>query len=190
MIDLPDPYPRELIDVWPLHDARQELLEEIVSQPGPEQSPSTLRILVPVGIAAALLLVVGGAWAAISAGGDGKKDSDLAAASVVSTADDPTTTPTSAATATDAPSADTTRKPRHDGAGRHRLPNRAVTLRNLEQCLHSLSRRVDGPRDHLRLRRLEHADGRSYKVYVIRKNHRIIAVDGHCRTRLVRGGRH
>jgi len=190
MIDRPDPYPRELIDVWPLHDARRELLEEIVSQPGPAQSPSTRRILVPVGIAAALLLVVGGAWAAISAGGADKQVSDLAAASGTSRADDPTTAPTSAATATDEPSTDPTRKPRHDGKRGHRVPDRAVTLRNLEQCLHSLSRRIDGPRDHLRLRRLEHADGRSYQVYVVRKDHRIIAVDGHCRTRLVRGGRH
>ena len=61
-----DPHPRTQIDLWPLHDARQELLEEIVSQPGPGESPARTKILLSVvGIAAALALVVGGAWAVI-----------------------------------------------------------------------------------------------------------------------------
>ena len=34
-----DPHPRTQIDLWPLHDARQELLEEIVSNPAPEPAP-------------------------------------------------------------------------------------------------------------------------------------------------------
>ncbi len=62
-----DPHPREQIDLWPLHDARQELLEEIVSQPGPgNAAPSARRFLLPVGIAAALAIVAGGAWLVVS----------------------------------------------------------------------------------------------------------------------------
>jgi hypothetical protein len=190
MIDQPDPYPRELLDVWPLHDARQELLEEIVSQPGNGQT-STRRIVVPVGIAAALLLVVGGAWAAISAGGNDQKDDDTVAASVVSTAVDPTSEPatgSTGATASDTATAPTD-KPRHDGVRRGGgRTGRAVTLRNLEQCLRTLSTRTGEAKGELRLRRLEHP-GRHYKVYVVRKDHRVIVVDGQCRSRLVKGGR-
>jgi hypothetical protein len=63
-----DPHPREQIDLWPLHDARQELLEEIVSQPGPGNAAaaSARRFLVPVGIAAAIAVVAGAAWFVVS----------------------------------------------------------------------------------------------------------------------------
>ncbi|MEZ0579887.1 hypothetical protein [Nocardioides sp. MH1] len=186
MIESPDPYPRELIDTWPLHDARQELLEEIVSQPGPEQSPSsTRRLLVPVGIAAALLLVVGGAWAAISAGGDdGKDDAPVAAASVDPT--DPTTAETSQETATEPTQA--VKEPHRDGVRRNGLrTGRVITLKNLDECLRVLRDRKDGPID--RVRRLEHGKGRGYKLYLVRKDHRIVVVDGQCHARLVKGGR-
>jgi len=76
-----DPHPREQIDVWPLHDARQELLEEIVSQSGPGQSPATRRFLLPVGIAAAIALVAGGAWFVVSTDDSGGKDDQLVASS-------------------------------------------------------------------------------------------------------------
>jgi hypothetical protein len=71
-----DPHPREQIDLWPLHDARQELLEEIVSQPGPGNTaaPSARRFLVPVGIAAAVALLAGGGWLVVSGDDDGADD--------------------------------------------------------------------------------------------------------------------
>jgi hypothetical protein len=75
-----DPHPREQIDLWPLHDARQELLEEIVSQPGPGQYSLNRRFLVPVGIAAAVALVAGGAWFVV-AGDDGDQADDQVVAS-------------------------------------------------------------------------------------------------------------
>ncbi len=84
-----DPHPRDQIDLWPLHDARQELLEEIVSQPGPgnASAPSTRRFLVPVGIAAAIALVAGGAWFVVSS--DDDKDDDQ----IVASSDSPTDSP-------------------------------------------------------------------------------------------------
>lgn len=84
-----DPHPREQIDLWPLHDARQELLEEIVSQPGPgnASAPSTRRFLVPVGVAAAVALVAGGAWFVVSS--DDNKEDDQ----VVASSDSPTDSP-------------------------------------------------------------------------------------------------
>lgn len=98
-----DPHPRDQIDLWPLHDARQELLEEIVSQPGPgnASAPSTRRFLVPVGIAAAIALVAGGAWFVVSS--DDDKDDDQ----VVASSDSPTD---SRDDATD-PSSEETREP-------------------------------------------------------------------------------
>lgn len=106
-----DPHPREQIDVWPLHDARQALLEEIVSQPGPGQSPATRRFLLPVGIAAAIALVVGGAWFVVSADDDsGGKDDQLVASSDAPSTDgtdgstDEATDATTVGTATDEPS--------------------------------------------------------------------------------------
>lgn len=77
-----DPHPREQIDLWPLHDARQELLEEIVSQPGAGNSAasSNRRFLVPVAIAAAVALVAGGAWFVV-AGDDGDQADDQVVAS-------------------------------------------------------------------------------------------------------------
>jgi hypothetical protein len=72
-----DPHPRTQIDLWPLHDARRELLEEIVSQTGPggTAAPSTRRFLLPIGVAAAIALVAGGAWLVVS-DGDSAGDED------------------------------------------------------------------------------------------------------------------
>jgi len=102
-----DPHPREQIDVWPLHDARQALLEEIVSQPGPGQSPATRRFLLPVGIAAAIALVAGGAWFVVSTDDSGGKDDQLVASSDSPSVDgstDEATDATTDATTTDEPS--------------------------------------------------------------------------------------
>lgn len=84
-----DPHPRDQIDLWPLHDARQELLEEIVSQPGPgnTSAPSARRFLVPVGIAATVALIAGGAWFVV--GSDEDKDDDQIVASSDSSTDSP-----------------------------------------------------------------------------------------------------
>lgn len=90
-----DPHPREQIDLWPLHDARQELLEEIVSQPGAGNSAasSNRRFLVPVAIAAAVALVAGGAWFVV-AGDDGDQADDQVAASTdTATTEEPSDEP-------------------------------------------------------------------------------------------------
>ncbi|KAA1421565.1 hypothetical protein F0U44_04580 [Nocardioides humilatus] len=187
MIDHPDPYPREQIDVWPLHEARQELLEEIVSQPG--QPTSTRRIMVPVGIAAALLLVVGGAWAAISAGGDSdrKEDSTVAAASVDPTASDPTA-PTSDATT--APTTEPTKKPRHP-RGIRLNGVRIGKVNSLDECLRTL-RQLDGrqAKRYVQLRKLtERGRDGQMRLYVVREDRKLFAVDEHCRWIKVKGSR-
>ncbi len=77
-----DPHPRTQIDLWPLHDARQELLEEIVSQPGAgNTAPSARRVLIPAGIAAAIALVIGVAWGAVSSDDDSGNDDQVVASS-------------------------------------------------------------------------------------------------------------
>ena len=87
-----DPHPRERVDLWPLHDARQELLEEIVSQPGPGQSTDRSKVLLPVvGVAAALALVAGGAWAATGGSGGSGERGDGRDDVVAATSDDPAT---------------------------------------------------------------------------------------------------
>ena len=93
-----DPHPRTQIDLWPLHDARQELLEEIVSQPGPGNAaaPSNRRVLVPIGIAAAIALVAGGAWFAVTSDESGGDDQVVASSDPTETSDrasDPATEP-------------------------------------------------------------------------------------------------
>lgn len=181
-----DPHPRAQLDIWPLHDARQELLEEIVSQPGTDQS--SRRILVPVGIAAALLLVVGGAWAAIGTGGNDKKDDDTVAASVVSTAADTPTTPTTAATPTDTSEpAAPVKKHRRDRADQLRSLDRVTNLRD---CLRTVRHSRVGPKDYVRIRRM--VTGRKHddmRLYLVRRNGRVVVVDGRCRTFDVRRGR-
>ncbi len=110
-----DPHPRTQIDLWPLHDARQELLEEIVSQPRPGNAaaPSARRILVPVGIAAAIALVAGGAWFVVSSDDSSAGKDDQ----VVAASDSPTDTDTDSdnnggtEVATDPTTADVTTEP-------------------------------------------------------------------------------
>lgn len=125
-----NPHPREQIDLWPLHDARQDLLEEIVSQPGPGQSTSARRFAVPIGIAAALAIVGGGVWFVVATDDDssGGKGDQIAASSEAPTdstdgttddstddstddATDVATDPSTAATDEPSPPAEPTLKP-------------------------------------------------------------------------------
>lgn len=127
-----DPHPRERIDLWPLHDARQELLEEIVSQPGSGQSATRSKVLLSVvGIAAALVLVVGGAWAVTRGGSDpsGPDDALVAAQSSEAAPTDPAD-PTSETTTTP------TKDPRKHGKGTYIRINgdKVRTVRDLRNC--------------------------------------------------------
>lgn len=78
-----DPYPRERLEG--LHAERADLLEEIVSTPGPGKQPTTsrTRLLVAGGIAAALVVVGGGVWFATGSDDAATDDAPVAAASSV-----------------------------------------------------------------------------------------------------------
>ena len=91
-----DPYPRELIDTLGLHRERADLLEDIVSTPGPAR-PTTARTraLLAIGVAAAVA-IIGGGW--FLASGNGGHDETPVAAASATTATDPSTAPTTAPT--------------------------------------------------------------------------------------------
>lgn len=76
-----DPYPRERLEG--LHAERADLLEEIVSTPGPGKQPTTsrTRLLIAGGIAAALVVVGGGVWFATGSDDAATDDAPVAAAS-------------------------------------------------------------------------------------------------------------
>lgn len=76
-----DPYPRERLEG--LHAERADLLEEIVSTPGPGKQPTTsrTRLLIAGGIAAALVVVGGGVWFATGSDDSAADDAPVAAAS-------------------------------------------------------------------------------------------------------------
>lgn len=75
-----DPYPRERLEG--LHAERADLLEEIVSTPGPGKQPtSRTRVLIGGGIAAALVVVGGGVWFATGSDDSATDDAPVAAAS-------------------------------------------------------------------------------------------------------------
>lgn len=82
-----DPYPRERLEG--LHAERADLLEEIVSTPGPGKQPaSRTRVLIGGGIAAALVIVGGGVW--FATGSDDSATDDPPAAAASSTAPEET----------------------------------------------------------------------------------------------------
>jgi hypothetical protein len=157
-----DPHPREQIDLWPLHDARQELLEEIVSQPGPGGSAGRHKILLSVvGIAAALALVAGGAWAVTRDDADGGKDDQVVAAQ----SSDATATETPTATTTT-----TTEPPRKRRRGDDVRLNgvRVGKVRVLGDCHRNLSSRLVTLRELQRLPRLRNRPGDRW-AYVIKR---------------------
>src|SRR5689334_720057 len=179
-----DPHPREQIDLWPLHDARQELLEEIVSQSA-ESSTRTRMVLSVVGIAAVLALVVGGAWAVTSDGsGDGKDDDQVAAATSATPTSDPATDtasdpaqPTTEATATE--TAEPTQEPRQrDGLRRKGV--KIGSVRTLRECRVELDRATDRKGQLRRLDRVIKRGKHQWRLYIVRNGRRTVAVDGDC----------
>jgi hypothetical protein len=175
-----DPHPREQIDLWPLHDARQELLEEIVSQAGPGESPARTKVLLSVvGIAAALALVGGGAWAVTSGDGDGDRNDDQVAAATsdapapTDVATDPTTAPTTEATAEE------TKEPRRQDEVRKRGV-RIGNIRTLRECLADIGR-VESGKGRVRLEKLSRRGKDDWMVYVVRDGRRAIAIGDDCK---------
>ena len=180
-----DPHPREQIDFWPLHDARQELLEEIVSQAGPGESPARTKILLSVvGIAAALALVVGGAWA-VTNDGSGKdgNDDQLAAATSddpapTDVATDPTTAATTEVTAT--ATAEPTKEPRQkDGVRRKGI--RIGNVRTLRECLVEIGPPGDRKGELRRLDKVVRQGKHKWVLYVVRDGKRTVAVKDDCK---------
>ncbi len=181
-----DPHPREQIDLWPLHDARQELLEEIVSQPGPGNTaaPSARRLLVPVGMAAAIAIVAGAAWFVVS-DDDPSGDRDDR---IVASSESPTQpTDRSDAVATDDTSASTAAAPTDQP--------RFTPFRNLQkgdvltrrQCrqLQSGNLHADRLRESLAelryiVRKNRDGDQTGWYRLVLVDDHRWIGVDQHC----------
>lgn len=135
-----DPYPRDVIDTIALHQERADLLEEIVSTPGPgkQPMPARTRVLLSIGIAAALAIIAGGGWFLLG-GDDNGHDAAPVATAPQTTA--PATPPTATPTKGDKV------RPRGVGVGK---------VGTLAHCRAALSRR-----DQLvtTLRRLSHARG-------------------------------
>ncbi|GAB2973731.1 hypothetical protein [Nocardioides montaniterrae] len=164
-----DPYPRELIDAFGLHQERADLLEEIVSTPSParQPSPTRTRVLLALGVAAALAIIGGGAWA-ITSGDHARDDTNVAAAPTTSTT--PSATPTAG------------RDVRRAGVTvATRQCNGALGSRRdqLDHALRSLSRlRVS-------VAKLPHG-ARVYTMRTKGGRRQLVAVDGACRIRYLR----
>lgn len=177
-----DPHPREQIDLWPLHDARQELLEEIVSQAGPGESPARSKVLLSVvGIAAALALVAGGAWAVTSGDSDdGGNDDQVVAA----TSDDPdpteATDPTSTTTeVTTEATEEPTKEPRRQDDVR-RKGVRIGSIRTLRECLGDVGRLHSG-KGVVRLDKLSERRKNKWVLHVVRDGRRTVAIGEDCK---------
>ena len=196
-----DPHPREQIDLWPLHDARQELLEEIVSQPGAGRPATTSRtsgrrFMVPVGIAAAIALVAGGAWFVVSS--DDEQDQDQVVASSDATTDDTEVAvdPSAVATEEHSQPADPTVTPLSEVEEGDVLgPRQCRRFRHGNVAI--LVRKGDGrPRQELvvRLSELDRAAdlrrlgrGKGWRIHIVRAGagrgdggNRVISVDKSC----------
>ncbi|MDZ5619922.1 hypothetical protein [Nocardioides bizhenqiangii] len=176
-----DPHPREQIDLWPLHDARQALLEEIVSQPGAGSTaaPAARRVLIPVGIAAAIALVVGGAWFAVSGDDSGGEDDQVVAAtSEERTASEPTTEPTTEATT---PTSEPTKDRRRDKQPEVRLNGVEIgRVASLNKCLRVLDHLDAEEVEALRLRASRRKGGARYVVRLADQDVRFVARDHRC----------
>ncbi|KAA1427568.1 hypothetical protein [Nocardioides antri] len=168
-----DPHPREQIDLWPLHDARQELLEEIVSQPGPGSTAGRTKVLLSVvGIAAALVLVVGGAWAVTrdDSGGSDRDDQ------LVASSEEPTSEATT--DSAEEPTKDRQRDERPDV----RVNGVEIgSVESLDRCLRVLRRLDAEDLESLRVRKDARRKRGDFVVYLAEKNTRYIAVDHRCR---------
>ncbi|GAA3827385.1 hypothetical protein [Nocardioides panacisoli] len=109
-----DPYPRERIEG--LHQERAQLLEEIVSTPGPGKQPASTpsKVLLAVGVAAALVVVGGGGWLLASNDSDDSAGDQVAAATSASAPAPASSEPTST-TPSSAPSsrAESPTRPQH-----------------------------------------------------------------------------
>jgi hypothetical protein len=184
-----DPHPREQIDLWPLHDARQELLEEIVSHPGPGNTaaPSARRFLVPVGIAAAIAIVAGTAWFVVSDDDPSGDRDDRIVASSESPQQPTESTESSDAVATD----DTSASPPPAPTDQPRVtPFRELQKGDVlsrRQCrqLQSGNLRSDGLQRTLAELRFvvrKNRDGDQVGWYrlVLVDHHRWIGIDRHC----------
>lgn len=126
-----DPYPRELVDALGSDQERADLLEEIVSTPGPAAStPARTRALLAIGIAAALV-IIGGGW--FLASNHSAHDATPVAAS--------STTPASTAPTSVAPPASTATSPAKARSGCRRALTRSGQLK---VSLARLSRAVQG----------------------------------------------
>jgi len=168
-----DPYPRTLVDTLGLDLARLDLLEEIVSTPGPTRQPTSTRtrVLIALGVAAALVIIGGGTWA-LTSGDHARDDTHVAAAPVTSTA------PSATATARD----DAHRAGVSSGKVGRECQHLASRRSQLRQALSLLERRT--------ARKL---GGRWVDLYAVRSKggRRLVAVDRQCRVRYLRslGGR-
>ena len=181
-----DPHPREQIDLWPLHDARQELLEEIVSQAGesPARSARSRALLSAVGIAAVLALVVGGAWAVTNDGSDGSDggggEAQVAASSDGTASSEEASDPTEPTTeATPTETTEPTKEPRQrDDVRRNGV--RIGGVRTLRECLadiKSLERKGRLTRSDQLPKRGKH----DWRLYIVRKGRESIAIAEDCR---------
>ena len=164
-----DPYPRDMIDTLGLYPERAELLEDIVSLPGPARSASTrTRALLAAGIAAAVV-IIGGVWFAASNGGGGN-DAPVAAASSIPTAPvSSTATGTTPPPATGSPSTGAPSKERC-----RRLLGRGAQLRSLESLLKEHPRAANGKL-------------RDYYIRVKDGKRRIVVFGRGCTVRELRG---
>jgi hypothetical protein len=168
-----DPYPRERIEG--LHQERAQLLEEIVSTPGPGKQPASTRskVLLAVGVAAALVIVGGGGWLLGNAeSDDGSGDRLTAAGSTsTSTSSSPSSPESPSSSAPTAPSSTATpATPRHPkGVKVLRDGHRCNRLKgaSLERVLRLQSRHARG---------LDSGHARYYLV--LRKDRCVVQVGG------------
>ncbi|GAB4013965.1 hypothetical protein [Nocardioides ultimimeridianus] len=149
-----DPYPRDLIDTLGLHPEHADLLEDIVSTPGPTPTAARTRVLLAIGIAAAVA-IIGGGWLLASTNGDGDSTPVAAASATTSPASTATSTPSATGTATPGNG--------RDGQSCRHFLSRHGQVRDALQRLQSgvLGKKVKGERLYLRV------DKRGRQVVVV-----------------------
>lgn len=187
-----DPFPRARIDG--LHRERAELLEEIVSTPGPGKQPATTRakVFLAGGIAAALAIVGGGVWAVTSADRDSDEGPVTAASSIPSPSATTDASPTDTATdPTPEPSEEPSTVPLSQVRKGDVLPPRQCRRADRILSIRDLGARPRSARRHTllqlddaltRLSRLRQL-GRLAEIrfYVHRRGGPVIVIDGSCK---------